>query len=182
MSRCIWPNGAPDRAAHRATLLDRMLGDWPEIGGYWVAKWRDRPGFLGWCGLFPLEDSGLVEIGCRYCQRAWGQGVGSEAATVLDHGFRQLALDPIVALTNPGNRASQRFLAKIGLAAAGAAFTLRAGPLVLPSRARPLSAAGEPAGASLCRPPAAGRHGISDSIRDSISNNANRRGFRRLSP
>ena len=77
MSRYIWPNGAPDRAAHRATLLERMLGDWPEIGGYWVAKWRDRPGFLGWCGLFPLEDSGLVEIGCRYCQRAWGQGLAA---------------------------------------------------------------------------------------------------------
>ena len=123
VSRYIWPNGAPDRAAHRATLLDRMLGDWPEIGGYWVAEWRDRPGFLGWCGLFPLEDSGLVEIGYRYCQRAWGQGVGSEAAAaVLDHGFRQLALDPIVAVTNPGNRASRRVLAKIGLEAAGTAF------------------------------------------------------------
>lgn len=43
-----------------------MLVDWPEIGGYWVAEWRDRSGFLGWCGLFPPEDSGLVEIGYRF--------------------------------------------------------------------------------------------------------------------
>ena len=81
------------------------------------------PGFLGWCGLFPLEDSGLIEIGYRYVTSAWGRGIATEAArAVLDHGFRALCFDPIVAVTHPANLASQHVLAKIGLTACGSAF------------------------------------------------------------
>jgi RimJ/RimL family protein N-acetyltransferase len=86
-------------------------------------EWRDTPGFLGWCGLFPLEDSGLIEIGYRYVRAAWGQGVATEAArAVLDYGFRALALDPIVAVADPDNRGSHRVLEKIGLRSAGEAW------------------------------------------------------------
>ena len=41
---------------------------------------------------------------------------------MLDHGFRALALDPIVAVTHPDHRASQRVLQKIGLRPSGEAF------------------------------------------------------------
>jgi RimJ/RimL family protein N-acetyltransferase len=41
---------------------------------------------------------------------------------VLEHGFRSLALDPIVAATHPDNRASRRVLEKIGLLPAGKAY------------------------------------------------------------
>jgi [ribosomal protein S5]-alanine N-acetyltransferase len=85
--------------------------------------WRDEPGFLGWCGLFPLEHSGLIEIGYRYVRAAWGQGVATEAArAVLDHGFGTLAIDPIVAVAHPDNRGSRRVLEKIGLRQAGEAW------------------------------------------------------------
>jgi RimJ/RimL family protein N-acetyltransferase len=88
-----------------------------------VVERRSEPGFLGWCGLFPLEHSGLTEIGYRYLPAAWGQGIGSEAArAVLEHGFRALALDPIVAVTHPDNHASQRVLQKIGLRSEGEAY------------------------------------------------------------
>jgi [ribosomal protein S5]-alanine N-acetyltransferase len=73
--------------------------------------------------LFPLENSGLIEIGYRYRAAAWGRGIASEAAAaVLEHGFRSLELDPIVAVTHPANRASQRVLEKIGLRAVGEAW------------------------------------------------------------
>ena len=121
--RYIWPEGIPDVEAHRETIRQRFASGWPPVGGVWVVEWQDKPGFLGWCGLFPLEESGLIEIGYRYVQRAWGQGVATEAAReVLDYGFRALEIDPIVAVTDPENRASQNVLRKIGLRQEGTAF------------------------------------------------------------
>jgi RimJ/RimL family protein N-acetyltransferase len=121
--RFIYLDGPPDPARHRRHLQSRIASGWPPEGGIWVVEWQDEPGFLGWCGLFPLEDSGLIEIGYRYVRAAWGQGIASEAGrAVLDHGFRDLGIDPIVAVTHPDNRASQRVLEKIGLKARGRAF------------------------------------------------------------
>jgi RimJ/RimL family protein N-acetyltransferase len=113
----------PDPERWRGRIAAQIRAGWPQIGGIWAVEWRDNPGFLGWCGLFPLGASGLIEIGYRYHRATWGQGIGSEAAcAVLDHGFRELAIDPIVAVTNPDNLASQRILTKIGLQPAGEAY------------------------------------------------------------
>lgn len=120
----IYPDGIPDLESHENHLRRRIAEGWPQTGGVWVVEWRHEPGFLGWCGLFPLEDSsGPIEIGYRYVRAAWGQGAGTEAAgAVLDHGFHTLKLDPIVAVTHPENHASQWVLEKIGLNAQGTAF------------------------------------------------------------
>jgi len=118
--RYIFVHGAPDEAAHRAELERRMRSGWPERGGLWVVEWRHEPGFLGWCGLLPLERTGLIEIGYRYVPEAWGRGVATEAArAVLDHGFRGLGFDPIVAVAHPDNLASCRVLEKIGMRSEG---------------------------------------------------------------
>jgi len=95
-----------DAAAQRAELRAAL----------WHVEERAAPGFIGWCGLFPLEDSGLIEIGYRFARAAWGRGFASEAAAAaLDYGFRTLALARIVAVSHPGNAASHRVLRKIGL-------------------------------------------------------------------
>jgi RimJ/RimL family protein N-acetyltransferase len=121
--RFIYLDRPPEPEQHRQHLQSRIASGWPPEGGMWVVEWQAAPGFLGWCGLFPLEDSGLIEIGYRYVRGAWGQGIASEAGrAVLDHGFRDLGIDPIVAVTHPDNRASQRVLEKIGLKARGRAF------------------------------------------------------------
>ena len=121
--RFIYGNRPPDPVQHRAQLRARIASAWPAMGGIWVVEWQDAPGFLGWCGLFPLEASGLIEIGYRYVPSAWGQGIATEAArAVLDHGFRELRFDPIVAVTHPANIASRHVLEKIGLNACGSAF------------------------------------------------------------
>ena len=121
--RFIFLRGAPDPVAHRAALTERIASGWPERGRLWVVEWRDRPGFLGWCGLFPLEDSGLIEIGYRYVRAAWGRGVATEAGrTVLDHGFGVLGIDPIVAVAARENTASRRVLEKLGLSYRGLRF------------------------------------------------------------
>jgi RimJ/RimL family protein N-acetyltransferase len=70
----------PDPDHWRARITAQITSGWPPIGGLWAVERQDEPGFLGWCGLFPLEHSGLIEIGYRYVPAAWGQGIGSEAA------------------------------------------------------------------------------------------------------
>jgi len=112
--RFIRPVGA-DAAAQRAEIRAELDG--PSGGAaFWHVEERAAPGFIGWCGLFPLEDSGLIEIGYRFVPAAWGRGLASEAAAAaLDQGFRTLALDPIVAVSHPDNAASHGVLRKIGL-------------------------------------------------------------------
>jgi RimJ/RimL family protein N-acetyltransferase len=116
-----------DAAAHRIDIRDRILGPQPPRGALWhvgepAHSSAGGPVFIGWCGVFPLEDSGLIEIGYRYARRAWGRGLATEAAAVaLDHGFRVLELDPIVAVSHPDNAASHRVLQNIGLRSAGTA-------------------------------------------------------------
>jgi len=111
-----------DVAAQRSKIRGHILGPQPPRGAIWHVEKLAAPGFIGWCGVFPLEDSGLMEIGYRYRRAAWGWGLATEAAVVaLDHGFRVLDLDPIVAVTHPDNAASQNVLRKIGLRAAGTA-------------------------------------------------------------
>ncbi|MEO1091613.1 MAG: GNAT family N-acetyltransferase, partial [Pseudomonadota bacterium] len=109
--------------AHRARLLRDVRDAGPKGGRSWIVEWRERPGVLGWCGVFPLEQTGEIEIGYRYVSSAWGQGVATEAAwPVLTFGFAVMDLQRIVAVTHPANHASQRVLAKIGLRRCGNGF------------------------------------------------------------
>jgi RimJ/RimL family protein N-acetyltransferase len=109
-----------DDEAQRGDIRGRILQ--PPRGAFWHVEERTAPGFIGWCGVFPLQDSGLMEIGYRFARAAWGRGLATEAAAAaLDHGFRVLALDPIVAVSDPDNAASHQVLQKIGLRAAGTA-------------------------------------------------------------
>ena len=116
VARFIW-GAPPDPEKHREVLRGQFAVGWPKLGGIWVVEERAAPGFLGWSGLFPLEKTGLIEIGYRYLPKAWGRGIATEAAAcVLDYGFRAFAFDPIVAVSHRENRASHRVLQKIGLA------------------------------------------------------------------
>ncbi len=116
VARFIW-GVPPEPETHREVLRGRLADGWPEVGGIWVVEERAAPGFLGWCGLFPLEKTGLIEIGYRYLPKAWGRGIATEAAAcVLDRVLRSFAFDPIVAVSHQDNRASHRVLQKIGLA------------------------------------------------------------------
>jgi len=109
-----------DAAAQRSDIRNRIFE--PPRGALWHVEERAAPGFIGWCGVFPLQDSGLMEIGYRFSRAAWGRGLATEAAAAaLDYGFRKLELDPIVAVSDPDNAASHNVLRKIGLRTAGTA-------------------------------------------------------------
>jgi RimJ/RimL family protein N-acetyltransferase len=125
VQRYIYIDGAPDARTHRAELARRIASGWPQDGGLWVVEWRHAPGFLGWCGLFPLEESGMIELGYRCARAAWGQGIATNAGgAVLDHGFRVLGFDPIVAVAHPDNRASPRCLRSSASAPKASASTM----------------------------------------------------------
>jgi RimJ/RimL family protein N-acetyltransferase len=116
----LYPLGRPSEAELRQKLCRQLAGDWPDRGGVWSVEWREAPGFLGWCGLFPLDGGELIEIAYRYGAAAWGRGVATEAAAaVLELGFETFGFDPIVAVTHPGNAASKQVLRKIGLKSMG---------------------------------------------------------------
>jgi RimJ/RimL family protein N-acetyltransferase len=113
---------APELVAHRNAVKARMSGGWPPVGGYWMVGLKDAADALGWCALFPLENTGQIELAYRYVQAAWGRGIATEAArAVLVYGFSVLKLDPVVAVTHPDNEGSKRVLAKLGFRYQGAA-------------------------------------------------------------
>lgn len=82
---------------------------------------------IGDAGIVPIPTSGRhglrgpeLELGYRYAAAHWGHGYASEAARALvAHARDILHLDALVAVTHPGNFASQRVLVKAGLRSVG---------------------------------------------------------------
>jgi [ribosomal protein S5]-alanine N-acetyltransferase len=72
---------------------------------------------VGVCGLFPVEWVGPeVEVAYHFARSVWNRGYATEAAAAwVAAGFDQLALERVVALAFPDNRASTRVMEKIGM-------------------------------------------------------------------
>lgn len=124
VNRYVYIHGPPDPKAHREELERQTETGWPAPhGALWVVEERARPGFLGWCAVFPLQQSGQIELGYRYARQAWGRGIATEAGqAVLGHAFRELGIDPIVGVTHPANRRSRHVLEKLGFRYLGLAW------------------------------------------------------------
>jgi RimJ/RimL family protein N-acetyltransferase len=107
-----------DPNAHEAFLRQRIQATYGRGLGYWSIFPKDDPdAFLGWI-LLTSEDAEEpdIEIGWRLKRSAWGKGYATEAAMpVLDHAFRTLGLDRVIADINPHNAASIRVAEKIGM-------------------------------------------------------------------
>ncbi len=76
-----------------------------------------RPGrFIGWAGLIHLDHTEEIEVGYRLHWKERGRGYATELAIALvDYGQRELGLERVVAVADPGNDASRRVLEKAGL-------------------------------------------------------------------
>jgi RimJ/RimL family protein N-acetyltransferase len=105
---------AEDRLAKSlANHLGTGLGLWAV---FLKGRADDKSTFLGQVFLQNLDDSELIEIGYQFIPDAWGNGYATEAARALiDHGFRTLQLDRIVAVALPDNKPSLRVLQRLGL-------------------------------------------------------------------
>ncbi len=87
----------------------------------WAVTDRETGSLLGDAGLILYAHEGPeVELGFRLGKPHWGRGFATEAAAAwLEHGFRELGLDRIVAVAHHENVASQRVLEKVGMRFSG---------------------------------------------------------------
>jgi len=82
----------------------------------WLVVRNPEGEAVGMCGLVEREGLDHPDIGYAYLARHSGKGYATEAArAVLAHARQALGLKTILAITSPGNTASQRVLEKIGL-------------------------------------------------------------------
>lgn len=101
----------------RAYIVERMLSAYAKDGyGMWVAVERASGEPVGVAGLVNRDVLDHPDVGYAFLERAWGRGYAQEAAAaVLRHAREALGMNTVVAITSPGNRASQRVLEKVGL-------------------------------------------------------------------
>ena len=111
-----------------------MQAAWDRLQGYardhghtfWLLERKNDGGHLsgevlGFCGLkrsnvVAQKVTGMVEVGWRLREEAWGRGYAKEAATAsLDIGFGRFGAEEIVALTVEGNTASWGLMKRLGM-------------------------------------------------------------------
>ena len=110
--------GSGVRTHARALAAAHAFIDEPPLGplGLWAIRERRRQAFHGWVALIHLDGGEEIEIGYRLPRASWDRGIATEAAgRLLRHGFEDLGLQQIVAVTGQANTASQRVLTKLGL-------------------------------------------------------------------
>lgn len=116
-----WLGGVKPESEIREVLA--RLARWDAERGFtfWALERKADGALLGFCGLkiadtegSPIE--GLVEIGWRLREDAWGQGFAREAASAcLDFAFARLEAPVVVAITFGGNRASWGLMERLGM-------------------------------------------------------------------
>ena len=83
----------------------------------WAIVHRSDNAFAGMCLLRHFADNDIetIEIGYSFCPPYWGKGYATEAVKALTaYGLALPQTRQIVAVTTPGNTASQRVLLKAG--------------------------------------------------------------------
>jgi RimJ/RimL family protein N-acetyltransferase len=111
--------GLRDDTATQA-YLERHLAQWRDCGfGFYLLRDLATGTAVGTAGLrrLPLDGVAEVEVGYGFLPACWGMGLGTEiAAACVEQAFGALDAPSVVALTDPAHVASQRVLAKVGLA------------------------------------------------------------------
>jgi RimJ/RimL family protein N-acetyltransferase len=111
--------GPPPTEAHRAEVRANIVDGRPSHHR-WAIEWRDRPGFLGQCGLGLCHLPACNALTWRLVRAHWGRGVASEAVgAMLQHAREDLGMHSFVAFIHVDNQASRRVADKVGLLPAG---------------------------------------------------------------
>ncbi len=115
-----WLGGVADAATMTAARarLERYKADFGHT--FWVVERREDGAILGFCGLKRCTDEngpfGMMEVGWRLTETAWGKGYAKEAAiAALEAGFTRFGADEIIALTVEGNAASWGLMRRLGM-------------------------------------------------------------------
>jgi RimJ/RimL family protein N-acetyltransferase len=94
-----------------------MLGHWAMRGyGMWALELGSTGELVGRVGFIDPPGWPGFELGWLVARPHWGKGYATEAARVaLGHAVEGLGRDRVISLVRPGNRASARVAAKIGM-------------------------------------------------------------------
>jgi RimJ/RimL family protein N-acetyltransferase len=88
--------------------------------GVWMTVERPTGDQIGFHLLNNIQGETIIQVGYGLLKPAWGKGYATEMAlAVLRYGFAELNLPRIAGIASLPNVASQRVLAKIGLARDG---------------------------------------------------------------
>ena len=115
-----WLGGVVDEAT-RTSVAARLLGYQQDYGHtFWVVERKDDGALLGFCGLKRSNQAGgpqgMMEVGWRLREDAWGQGYAKEAAAAsLDLAFDRFGAEEVIALTVQGNTGSWGLMLRLGM-------------------------------------------------------------------
>lgn len=87
---------------------------------FWVVERKSDKELLGFCGLKRSNQAGgplgMMEVGWRLREGAWGKGYAKEAAAAsLDLAFSAFGADEVIALTVEGNAPSWGLMLRLGM-------------------------------------------------------------------
>jgi len=84
--------------------------------GFWAIELHDHPQPIGICGLIRRDTLPDVDIGYALLGEFEGHGYATEAAQLTVKLARErYGLARLIAIVSPGNHASERLLAKLGM-------------------------------------------------------------------
>ena len=109
--------GIPNSEETTRNSLSRVIEKYKTWGhlGLWAAETKDTKEFIGWFAVKPLPGVDEIEVGYRLAKKYWGQGYATEGAREMVRiGYERAKLEKIMAITMPGNLASQNVLKKVG--------------------------------------------------------------------
>ena len=115
-----WLGGVADEAKRQAAQ-DRLLGYTHDHGHtFWCVERKEDGAILGFCGLKRSNQAGgpigMMEVGWRLREDAWGKGYAKEAATAsLDLAFNRFGADEVIALTVQRNEGSWGLMNRLGM-------------------------------------------------------------------
>ena len=115
-----WLGGVADEATREAARarLESYRADHGHT--FWVLERKDDGALIGFCGLKRSNQAGgpigMMEVGWRLREDAWGKGYAKEAAAAsLDLAFDRFGADEVIALTVEGNTPSWGLMLRLGM-------------------------------------------------------------------
>lgn len=115
-----WLGGVCDDAK-RSAAQDRLISYHRDHGHtFWCIERQSDGAILGFCGLKRSNQKGgpigMMEVGWRLREDAWGQGYAKEAAAAsLDLAFTRFGADDVIALTVQNNTPSWGLMLRLGM-------------------------------------------------------------------
>jgi len=118
--RYLWDDEPVEEATIREIIPGSILMFSEEGIGLFGVRRRGSEDLLGFCGFVRLEGMEEPELVYELTQRAWGDGLATEASMAcLHYAFKDAVMGHVIAGTDEGNVASLRVIEKLGMQPVG---------------------------------------------------------------